>query len=326
MKRDHDAEWSAVDWRGSTTSRDRVTTVDGVHDRDRRSRKGCPTSTPSLKVIVGSRSGSASPATPSRARCSTASRASPLLRAAAGLATAETGVSITPYMMAAGRRDRSSPTGSHAVLSNPPRQDAARTAAAPAADLSGHWDVQIEYAASASTHTLHLRQTGSRHRRHASGRLRVARSHRHDRRRRTCSSAAATTKRTATPELPLHRHGRRRRDGRHARHGRVPERDVDGDAPRRRGEAEHDALRRATSSALVVLAWPGRAASGARLSQRRRSRSTTCCSGAATSSTRRNSISAVRDVAIADGKVAAVAAQIDPGRRAEDGGRRRAST
>ena len=32
----------------------------------------------------------------------------------------------------------------------------------PALDLTGQWDVQIEYAANRSTHTLHLRQVGNR--------------------------------------------------------------------------------------------------------------------------------------------------------------------
>jgi L-seryl-tRNA(Ser) seleniumtransferase len=35
-------------------------------------------------------------------------------------------------------------------------------AAAPIADVSGQWEVHIDYVASASTHTLHLRQMGSR--------------------------------------------------------------------------------------------------------------------------------------------------------------------
>ena len=34
--------------------------------------------------------------------------------------------------------------------------------AAAASDVSGQWDVQIEYIASTSTHTLHLKQAGNR--------------------------------------------------------------------------------------------------------------------------------------------------------------------
>ena len=35
------------------------------------------------------------------------------------------------------------------------------TTAAPAADLTGRWDVRIEYAAGSSMHVLHLRQKGN---------------------------------------------------------------------------------------------------------------------------------------------------------------------
>ena len=47
------------------------------------------------------------------------------------------------------------------MLSKPPARRGAATPAAPAADLSGQWDVRIEYAAAASHHTLHLRQRGN---------------------------------------------------------------------------------------------------------------------------------------------------------------------
>jgi len=71
----------------------------------------------------------------------------------------ETGVSVTPYMMSAGDEtivaDRL-----HALLTSRTLRDAVVPAAAPAADLSGRWDVRIEYAAGSSMHTLHLRQKG----------------------------------------------------------------------------------------------------------------------------------------------------------------------
>jgi L-seryl-tRNA(Ser) seleniumtransferase len=46
-----------------------------------------------------------------------------------------------------------------ALLSSPPRREG-EPRAAPAADLTGTWDVRIEYAAGRSTHALHLRQRG----------------------------------------------------------------------------------------------------------------------------------------------------------------------
>ena len=73
-------------------------------------------------------------------------------------------ISITPYQMAVGDA-RIVAERIHATLSNPPasaRFTAPAPVAPPVADLSGQWDVHIEYLASASNHTLHLKQTGSR--------------------------------------------------------------------------------------------------------------------------------------------------------------------
>jgi uncharacterized pyridoxal phosphate-dependent enzyme len=67
-----------------------------------------------------------------------------------------TGVAINPYMMSPGE-DRVVAERLCAVLSNPPHREA-RPKAPPVADLSGEWEVEIEYAAGRSTHTLFLRQ------------------------------------------------------------------------------------------------------------------------------------------------------------------------
>jgi uncharacterized pyridoxal phosphate-dependent enzyme len=67
-----------------------------------------------------------------------------------------TGISVTPYMMSPGDEtivaDRL-----HALLSRPARRDSP-SMAAPIADLTGQWNVRIEYAAGAANHVLHLRQ------------------------------------------------------------------------------------------------------------------------------------------------------------------------
>jgi L-seryl-tRNA(Ser) seleniumtransferase len=47
-----------------------------------------------------------------------------------------------------------------AVLSSPPRRGET-TVAPPAADLTGQWEVHIDYAAGASKHALFLRQRGN---------------------------------------------------------------------------------------------------------------------------------------------------------------------
>ena len=69
------------------------------------------------------------------------------------------GVSITPYMLVPGD-ERVIADRLHAVLSTSPAPAAAPVPAEPAADLTGTWRVEIAYAASRSTHLLHLRQRG----------------------------------------------------------------------------------------------------------------------------------------------------------------------
>jgi hypothetical protein len=72
----------------------------------------------------------------------------------------ETGISITPYMLSAGEEvivaDRL-----HNLLSNPPKE-APAPAQAPVTDITGRWNVKIEFAAGSSSHYLHLKQAGIR--------------------------------------------------------------------------------------------------------------------------------------------------------------------
>jgi D-glucosaminate-6-phosphate ammonia-lyase len=72
----------------------------------------------------------------------------------------QTSISITAYMMAPGE-DKIVGDRIHAVLSNPRKSKPADAPKTPAGDLSGRWDVQIEFAAGASEHTLHLKQQGN---------------------------------------------------------------------------------------------------------------------------------------------------------------------
>ena len=67
-------------------------------------------------------------------------------------------MTVNPYMMAAGE-ERVVAERLRAVLASPPRTDMPAPAP-PAADLSGGWDVRIQFAAMTSTHTLQLRQRG----------------------------------------------------------------------------------------------------------------------------------------------------------------------
>ena len=66
-------------------------------------------------------------------------------------------------MMAAGRReDRGRADPRHALESCPTAGTRPRGRRRRPSDLSGQWDVRIEYVANTSTHTLHLKQTGNR--------------------------------------------------------------------------------------------------------------------------------------------------------------------
>jgi seryl-tRNA(Sec) selenium transferase len=71
----------------------------------------------------------------------------------------ETGLNIGPYMMAPGD-EKVVAERLFVVLSKPPRVEE-KPPGPPAADLTGTWDVRIQYAASTSTHRLHLRQKGN---------------------------------------------------------------------------------------------------------------------------------------------------------------------
>jgi hypothetical protein len=72
----------------------------------------------------------------------------------------QTGVSVTPYMLAPGD-ERVIADRLVAVLSKPPAQPQATAPATPLMDLTGQWNVRIQYAASTSNHVLHLSQKGN---------------------------------------------------------------------------------------------------------------------------------------------------------------------
>jgi L-seryl-tRNA(Ser) seleniumtransferase len=72
----------------------------------------------------------------------------------------ETGVSVTPYMMSPGD-EAVIAERLHALLSSRAIRDPGVTMTAPVGDVTGRWDVRIEYAAGSSVHVLHLRQKGN---------------------------------------------------------------------------------------------------------------------------------------------------------------------
>ncbi len=72
----------------------------------------------------------------------------------------ETGVSITAYMMCPGD-DKVVSERLRDVLSKAAGTKLARDTRPPASDISGQWDVQVEFAAGRSTHSLYVQQNGS---------------------------------------------------------------------------------------------------------------------------------------------------------------------
>jgi uncharacterized pyridoxal phosphate-dependent enzyme len=161
VKRDHDAEWKR--WSGWLEHiAAKVKTVDGVTTEIVQP-LGLSNKTPSLRVRWDRATLGIGGGEVVRALFNGEPRIT--MTAAGGgeagdrTASIGTGVSITPYMMAEGDQ-RIVADRLHAVLSKPPVTPVTPPAP-PAADLSGGWDVKIQYAAGASTHRFQLRQKGA---------------------------------------------------------------------------------------------------------------------------------------------------------------------
>ncbi|MBI3470288.1 MAG: aminotransferase class V-fold PLP-dependent enzyme [Candidatus Solibacter usitatus] len=155
MKRDHQAEWNGwLSWLDHIAKC--VSAVPGVAASVREP-SGLSNKTPSLSIRWdAARLGISGGAVAKHLYTTEPRIALPTGRERG--AGAETGVSVVPYMLSPGD-EKVVADRLYAVLSNPPRQEPARTDP-PAADLTGRWDVRIEYLASASDHVLHLRQQG----------------------------------------------------------------------------------------------------------------------------------------------------------------------
>jgi L-seryl-tRNA(Ser) seleniumtransferase len=155
-KRDHKAEWSRwMSWLDTIAKH--VSTIDGVTTSVTETTE-LSNRTPSLAIKWD----------PKRLAISGAAVAKMLFDSEPRIATpggrdrdGQTSISVTPYMMAAGE-EKIVAERIHAILSNPPNQDPPVRTAAPAADLTGQWDVRIDYAANSSAHTLHVKQAGNR--------------------------------------------------------------------------------------------------------------------------------------------------------------------
>jgi L-seryl-tRNA(Ser) seleniumtransferase len=77
-----------------------------------------------------------------------------------GQTAGQTGISITAYMMSAGE-DKIVADRIYAILSARRTPKSPEPPRAPAGDLSGRWEVHIEFAAGSGDHTFHVKQQGN---------------------------------------------------------------------------------------------------------------------------------------------------------------------
>jgi L-seryl-tRNA(Ser) seleniumtransferase len=154
MKRDHKAEWAQWMFRLDHIAR-RVSAINGVTASVRETTQ-LSNRTPTLSIRWDPAKLGVSARTVSMHLLTT----EPRIALPTGGGGGQAGVSVVPYMMSPGE-EKIVADRLHAVLSNPPGQ-APVSSSPPAADLSGRWDVRIEYLAGTSTHVLHLKQQGNR--------------------------------------------------------------------------------------------------------------------------------------------------------------------
>jgi seryl-tRNA(Sec) selenium transferase len=155
VKRDHAAEWNRWSaWLDHIAQR--VSAVDGIQTSVVQP-EGLSNKTPSLRVLWDPKHLGVSGETVARTLLDGEPRIA--LFPARGDDATKTGVSVTPYMLSPGE-EKIVADRLYQVLSNPPK-DAEPTPAAPATDVTGRWDIRIDFAASQSHHTLHLRQRGN---------------------------------------------------------------------------------------------------------------------------------------------------------------------
>ena len=154
-KRDHKAEWNRwLGWLDQIAKR--VSAVPGVTTSVREARDGLSNRSPGLSITWDAAKLGISAREVSDILWNTEPRI-----ALAGGRGGGGGISITAYMMAEGDAkivaDRV-----YALLSNPPKTKPPAAPAPPSVDVTGRWDVRIEFSGAATSHTLHLKQQGGR--------------------------------------------------------------------------------------------------------------------------------------------------------------------
>jgi L-seryl-tRNA(Ser) seleniumtransferase len=156
LKRDHDAEWKR--WHAALEHiAERLSAIDGV-TTSMIQPAGLSNRTPSLRVWWQRQRFGVSGDELARTLLDTDPRIALFPASGAGDPSL-TGVSITPYMLSPGEEEIVADR-LHVLLSGRSPRDGTAPVAAPVGDLTGQWDVRIEFAASVSTHVFHLRQQG----------------------------------------------------------------------------------------------------------------------------------------------------------------------
>ena len=157
VKRDHDAEWKR--WTGWLDHiSQRVSTIAGVTTNVSQP-NGLSNRTPSLTILWDRQKLATTGDAVARVLFEGDPRIT-LDAARGGPQGSQTGVRITPYMMAPGD-EKVIADRLVAVLAKPPAPTDTTSSSSPAVDLTGQWNVKIQYAAATSTHTLHLTQKGN---------------------------------------------------------------------------------------------------------------------------------------------------------------------
>ncbi len=157
VKRDHDAEWKR--WTGWLDHiSQRVSTIAGVTTNINQP-NGLSNRTPSLTMLWDREKIAMTGDTVARVLLDGDPRIT-LDAARGGPQGSQTGVRVTPYMMAPGD-EKIIAERLVAVLSKPPAQSDTSSPSASTVDVSGQWNVKIQYAAATSAHTLHLTQKGN---------------------------------------------------------------------------------------------------------------------------------------------------------------------
>ncbi len=156
MKRDHKAEWDKWMARVDHVAK-RMASIPGV-ETEVRQPNGLSNKTPSLTIRWDRAKLGVTGAAVSQHLFTTEPRIA--LPTGRGRDRDREAVSFVPYMLHDGE-EKIVADRLHATLTHPPKQEEPKNEA-PAADLTGQWDVQIEYLAGKSTHALYLTQKGGR--------------------------------------------------------------------------------------------------------------------------------------------------------------------